>query len=146
MTVAVHDIQTAIVDRGRGRRPEVLFDMRRRVVLIEELDVRLQVRLFPCRGLDRVGVQKLSSPLRNRRFTPQGLHECALGVQHLNAMVPPVGHVDVSILVYAHVGRTAKLTVTPAPCAVCSDEFPSGVKPLDAVVAPIGHVDIILAV
>ena len=56
-------------------------------------------------------------------------------------MVPPVGHVDVSVFIDAHASRPVELPFTPARAPVGRDELSVRRELLHAVVAPIGDED-----
>src|SRR6202040_2096445 len=68
--------------------------------------------------------------------------ELALGGQLLNAVVLPVGDIDVAILVERDAPRLVELTITIAGAAALADKLPVRSEDLEAVVAAVDDDDV----
>ena len=69
-------------------------------------------------------------------------HVVPLGVEHLHAVVAPVGHVDVAVRIHRNAGRPVELTLAAACLADGLFELAVAGEHLVAVVAPVGHIDV----
>ena len=72
----------------------------------------------------------------------EALDEAPVRVEHLDAVVQPVGDVDVAVSVHVHGRRAVELPFGVAGFAHAHQELAVGAEFLDAVVAPVGDVDV----
>src|SRR5262249_4090304 len=82
------------------------------------------------------------APLGQRCFTSQLGDKAAIGIEHLQAVVLEVGHVNSAILINGDAGGAIELPIALSRRTKLQQEPAVWGKFLDAVVAPVGHVHI----
>src|SRR5215471_8661651 len=95
---------------------------------------------------DRIQLYAFPAPLGQRRLASQLGDKAAIGIEHLQAVVLEVGHVNRAILINGDSGRPVELPITLSRGTKLQQEPAVWGEFLDAVVAPVGHVHIPLLV
>src|SRR5215831_16854444 len=101
---------------------------------------RFQVRSGPRCPLFFVDGEEVDRPYREGSCAAQALHEAAIWVKHLDALVPPVGNIHIALWVNGHTRGPRELPVASSRCAIAGDKRAVGRKALNAVVAPVCHI------
>ena len=94
----------------------------------------------------RIGVQLVPAPLGYGGVAGLDGSHVAGGVEYLEPVVLPVGHVDHALFVHRHVGGPIQLAVSRAGYAELLDKLAVGREFLNAVISPVCDVDVALRV
>src|SRR5712691_10441023 len=94
----------------------------------------------PASHHHRIQLHTFPTPLGQRCLASQFGDKAAIGIEHLEAVVLEVGHVNSSILIYGDSGGPFELAITLSRSAKLQQEPAVWGEFLHAVVAPIGHV------
>src|SRR2546422_7022529 len=97
---------------------------------------------LPASHHHRIQLHAFPAPLGQRGLASQRGEKAAIGIEHLQAVVLEVGHVNGAILIHSDSGGPIELAITLSRSAKLHQKPALWGEFLHAVVAPIGHVHI----
>src|SRR6266446_37281 len=97
---------------------------------------------LPASHHHRIQLHAFPAPLGQRGLASQRGDKAASGIEHLQAVVLEVGHVNDAILIHGDSGGPIELAVTLSRRAKLQQEPAIGAEFLNAIVAPVSHVHI----
>src|SRR5712691_2240131 len=110
---------------------------------LERLLTRLQtLGSRPTSHHHRIQLHAFPAPLGQRGLASQLGDKTAIGIEHLQAVVLEVGHVNGSILIHGDAGGPIELAITLSRSAKLHQKPAIWGEFLHAIVAPVGHVHI----
>src|SRR5262245_55178006 len=126
--------------------PVLIINVYRYWPLERLLTLRQTLGPLPAFHHHRIQLHTFPTPLGQRGLASQFGDKAAISIEHLQAVVLEVGHVNRAVLINGDSGRPIELPITLSRRAKIQQEPTVWGEFLNAVVAPIGHIHVAILV